>query len=429
MDGSVEVEFLGFDDVVIVPGRSKVEPGEVDITGYFTRSIALRIPASSSPMDTVTEYRLATTLARAGAIGVIHRNMPIEEQARHVRLVKEAEPDLSAEIPKIDPGVSAAEALRLLKSRGAGAAVVVGPEGPLGYIIATGLDPRVWLEKAEALRILNMTVKPEPILDDNGRLRVAAAVSPFDLERAKALERAGVDVLVVDVAHLHNDNAISALAKMSKEVSVEIVAGNLGTREGVLDVISRVEDVAGLRVGIASGSICITGEVAGASVPTLAAVMQARSALEELGLMGKIPIIADGGIRSPGDAAKAIIAGASSVMSGRLFAGTEEAAAPTIRVGDKLYKPYRGMGSRGAMEKRFSADRYARPSKAIEEGVEGLVPYQGPALKVLADLAAGLQAALGYAGAKSVSDAWRARLARVSPATRGEIKPHDILLG
>lgn len=421
-------EFLTFDDVVIVPGESPVEPGDVVISSNITPSISLSIPVLSSPMDTVTEHRLATLLARAGALGVIHRNMPREEQARQVSMVKKSTPSIWSEVPRIPVDAEVSAAFIFMEETGAGAAVILGPRGFEGVVLRPGVDAGFWYGKAEALRILYTTVKPLPTVDSDGLLRVGAAISPFDLERARALDKAGADVLVVDVAHLHNSNAISALARLSKEVSAEIIAGNLGTREGVLDVLSRVEAVAGLRVGISSGSICSTGEVAGAAVPTLTAVIKAREALEELGLHGRIPIIADGGVRNPGDAAKALIAGASAVMGGRIFAGTEESPAPKVRVGGRVYKPYRGMASRGAMERRYAADRYSRPSKAIEEGVEGLVPYRGSALEVLAELASGLQAALGYAGAASVKEAWsKGRLARVSAVGVKEVRPHDIL--
>jgi IMP dehydrogenase len=196
----------------------------------------------------------------------------------------------------------------------------------------------------------------------------------------------------------------------------------------VLDFISKVERVSGLRVGIASGSICSTAEVTGAFMPTLTAVIEARSALEELGLHGRIPIIADGGFKNAGDIAKALVAGASVAMSGRLFAGVEEAPGVKIRVGSKVYKQYRGMGSRGAMERRFALDRYSRPSKGVEEGVEGLVPYRGSVVEVLAEVVAGLKASLGYAGARDVENAWKARLARVTHAGREEARPHDVMI-
>jgi IMP dehydrogenase len=431
VEGSpVRGEFLTFDDVVIVPGLSPVEPGMVEVSGRASVGRPLSVPVVSSPMDTVTGWRLAALLARAGSLGVIHRNMGVEDQVREVERVKTSVPSIWAEVPKISPEEPILVAKMRLEEIGAGAGVIVDRRGFHGVYLLPGADPLLWAGKAEALRILFETVKPMPTLDEEGRLAVGAAVSPYDLRRARALERAGADLLVVDVAHLHSSNALSALSRLVREVSVDVVAGNLGTREGVLDVLARAEGVAGLRVGISSGSICSTGEVTGAAVPTLQAVLNARSALEELGLQGRIPIIADGGIRNPGDAAKAIIAGASSVMGGRIFAGTEEAAAPKVRVGGRIYKPYRGMASRGAMEARYAADRYSRPSKAIEEGVEGLVPYRGSALGVVAEFAGGLQAALGYAGASSLAEAWeRGRLARVTPAGLREVRPHDVLLG
>ncbi|MEB3851943.1 MAG: IMP dehydrogenase [Desulfurococcales archaeon] len=423
-------EFLTFDDVVIVPGLAPVEPGLVDVSGRVSVGRPLSVPLVSSPMDTVTGWRLAALLARAGALGVIHRNMSVEEQVGEVRRVKGAVPSIWFEVPKISPEEPFLMAKLRIEEVGAGAGVVLDRGGFHGVILLPGADASLWAGKAEAVRLLFETVKPMPTIDEEGRLAVGAAVSPFDIRRARELERAGADVLVVDVAHLHNANALSALRRLVKDVSVDVVAGNLGTREGVLDTLAKAEGVAGLRVGISSGSICSTGEVAGAAVPTLQAVLNARSALEELGLHGRVPIVADGGVRNPGDAAKALIAGASAVMGGRIFAGTEEAAAPKVRVGGRVYKPYRGMASRGAMEARYAADRYSKPSKAIEEGVEGLVPYRGSALAVVAEYASGLQAALGYAGASSVPEAWaRGRLARVTPVGVREVRPHDVVLG
>ncbi len=221
---------------------------------------------------------------------------------------------------------------------------------------------------------------------------------------------------------------MAAVSRLAREVGVDLVVGNVGTRDAVLEYASRVENVAGFRVGIGSGSICSTSEVTGAYVPTLTAVFEARSALEELGLQGRVPIIADGGIRGPGDAAKALIAGASAVMSGRLFAGCEEAESTRIVVGGRVYKQYRGMASRGAIEKRFASDRYSKPSKHIVEGVEGLVPYTGSVYETLAELVAGLKAALGYAGAKTIRDAWKAKLAKITPSAAREAKPHDLVL-
>ncbi len=426
---SVKGEVITFDDVVIVPGKSPVEPKDVELSSRVTKSIWVSIPLVSSPMDTVTEWRMALILARLGAVGVIHRNMSIEEQVGQVERVKSSPPSPWFEVAKSTPGEPVSQLLFRMAEAGVGAAVIFEGSAYRGVYVAAGPRSEFWLRKAEAVAALTTAIKPIPTIDEEGRPRVGAAVSPFDVERAKALEKAGVDFLVTDVAHLHNVNALRALRELSKQVSVDIVAGNLGTKEAVLDVVSVVEDVGGLRVGIASGSICTTGEVTGASMPTLTAVINAYEALKELGAENRIPIIADGGVRNAGDAAKAIIAGASSVMVGRMLAGTEESPGQLVSVGGRLYKQYRGMASRGAIEKRHAGDRYGGRSKLIEEGVEGLVPYRGSAAEVLLEFAAGLQAALGYAGASTIKEAWSARLARITAAGLREIKPHDVVLG
>ena len=420
-------ELLTFDDVAIVPGLARVEPSEVDLTSKFTSSIEVYIPIVSSPMDTVTEWRLAVALARLGSMGVIHRNMSLEDQVAQVKLVKESPPTPWAEVVKASVGEPIESVMYRMEELGVGAALLYR-EGRLAGFIVSPRNTEFWAGKAEAFARLLENLKPIPVVDSDGRLRVAAAISPFDLARAKALDEAGVDALVIDVAHAHNVNVLSSLARLSKEVSADIVVGNLGTREAVLDVVAKIERVSGLRVGIASGSICTTAEVTGAFMPTLTAVMEAKLALEELGLHGRIPIVADGGFRNVGDIAKALIAGASVAMSGRLFAGVEETPGIKVRIGSKLYKQYRGMASRGAMERRYALDRYSKPSKGVEEGVEGLVPYEGSVVKVLAEVVAGLKAALGYAGASSVEDAWRARLARITQAGRREAGPHDLIL-
>jgi len=422
-------ELLTFDDVAIMPGLALVEPSEVDLTSKFTSNIEVYIPVVSSPMDTVTEWRMAVALARLGSIGVIHRNMSVEEQVSQVRMVKRASPTPWAEVLKASVGESLDSIMFRMREVGVGAAIVFSGGRPSSMVVMSGVESMFWAEKASAMASLLESFKPMPVIDEDGRLRVAAAISPFDERRAKALDEAGVDALVVDVAHAHNVNVLASLARLSREVSADLVVGNLGTRESVLDVISKVERVSGLRVGIGSGSICSTAEVTGAFMPTLAAVMDARLALEELGLHGRIPIVADGGFRNSGDIAKALIAGASVAMSGRLFAGTEEAPGPKVRVGSRVYKQYRGMGSRGAIERRYALDRYSKPSKAIEEGVEGLVPYRGSVVGVLAEIVAGLKAALGYAGASSIESAWRARLARITSAGLKEARPHDVAVG
>jgi len=414
--------FLTFNDVVIIPGKASIEPSMVNLTGKISKSIEIKIPIASSPMDTVTGWRLSLTMARLGGIGVIHRNMSREDQANEVKKVKSRSPDIWNEIPKINITESLGDAL----SRKEDFFAIVRENDIKGIILKIGSNYLLESKKIDYLEKLLSMVGIKPSVDKNNRPAVAAAISPYDLERAKILDKAGADVLVTDVAHIHNENALSALKKISKEVSAEIVAGNLGTEEGVKDTLSKVENISGLRVGISSGSICLTGEVTGASVPTLSAVINSRKALEELGLFGKIPIIADGGVKNAGDAAKAIVAGASSVMLGKYLACTEESLGVKVSVGGNLYKQYRGMGSRGAIEKRYSEDRYSKPTKVIEEGVEGLVPYCGSVINAIAEIALGLQASLGYVGATNIEAAWNGRLAVITALGNLEVGVHDI---
>ncbi|MCX8196483.1 MAG: IMP dehydrogenase [Acidilobaceae archaeon] len=419
-------EYLTFDDVAIAPGLATVEPSEVELTTKASKNVELYLPFLSSPMDTVTEWRMAASLARLGALGVIHRNMSAESQALQVKMVKSAPQSPWLEVLKAKEDEPLDSLLFRMEEAGIGAAIVFS--SPPTIVVSSAADQEFWFHKASAFLSLLREHKPLPLLDEEGRLRVGAAISPFDERRAKLLDGAGADVLVLDVAHAHNVNVLSSVARIAKEVRADVVVGNLGSRSGVLDAVARVENIAGLRMGIGSGSICSTAEVTGAFAPTLTAVMEARKALEELGVHGKIPIIADGGMRGAGDVAKALIAGASAAMLGRVFAGAEEAPGAKIRVGSRVYKQYRGMASRGAMERRFAEDRYARPSKSIEEGVEGLVPYRGSVVAILAELVSGLKAALGYAGAHSIESAWRGELVRVTAAAKEEQRPHDILL-
>ncbi|MEB3758235.1 MAG: IMP dehydrogenase [Desulfurococcales archaeon] len=405
-------EIIVFDDVVIIPGFSPVEPSKVDLSTNITTTIRLSIPVVSSPMDTVTEYGLAAKLARLGGIGVIHRNMSIEEQLLQVEKVKKTPPEPLAN-DYMDPN----RTVRLERTNGSSRIVIDEPES-------------VHIDDIQEISSYLRTVSAytlKPSTGQDGRLAVGAAVSPFDYERIEKLDKIA-DLLVVDVAHAHNRNVISSLASLSKKLRSDLVVGNLGTKQGVLDMLSRIENVKALRIGVSSGSICITGEVTGAAAPTLWAVMQARQALEELGLFGKLPIIADGGIRSPSDMAKAIIAGASAVMLGRYLAGSKEAASQLVIIGGKPYKTYRGMGSLSAIQKRYAADRYGKPAKRISEGVEGLVEYTGSIVELIEKTIGTLQASLGYAGASNIKEAWRARLGKLSESAKKEVKPHDLVL-
>ncbi|PVU73896.1 malate dehydrogenase [Acidilobus sp. SCGC AC-742_E15] len=449
--GSAE-KLYTFDDVYIVPGRAPVDPSEVDISSRFSRHVKVLVPISSSPMDTVTEYDMAVAMALMGGIGVIHRNMSREQQAEIASRVKSAPPVPTSRL-YLTPDEECSRAYDDLRSLGLRDAPVVSPDGRVvGHVKASSLkgcrgrpvaelvEPPKAFDVRRAEEALNFlesgaadtvaivvsegayvgTVtfdsslnRVTPSLDPEGRLVVAAAVSPFDVERAKLLDRY-VDAVVTDVAHFHNVEAMAAAKVMAKEVSADFVVGNIGTREAAVDALTIVEKVDGFRVGIAGGSICTTSSVGGAYAPALWAVASVRDAADQHG--ADVPIIADGGIRSSGDIVKALAAGASSVMLGYLLAGTDEASAPLIRIGDRAYKPYRGMASRGAMERRFAVDRYTRASKRVAEGVEGVVPYRGSVMSVLADLVEGVKAGLGYARASNIRELWeRARFGVAVP--------------
>lgn len=456
---------LTFSDVILLPRRSEVEPYEVDLTSKFTVNIRVSLPIVSSPMDTVTEWEMAIVMASMGGIGVIHRNCTVEEQVEMVKKVKKAKP-IVVEGVRVRSTDRCSVALESMERYGLEVLPVVDDAGYfLGYItyneakkygnngeligkhviVKNGVSIREYLkaltlverglEEVVAIvdgenRLLGIvtskSLNANVTLDEEGRLRVAASISPFDIDRAKALEK-HVDVLVSDIAHFHNMNAIKAAKRLIKEVNVDFIAGNIGTYEAVEDIVTTLEEFEGLRVGIASGSICTTGIVTGVAAPTLYATASVRDALEDYGL-SHIPIIADGGIRTPGDAAKALAAGASTVMLGRALAGTDEAPSPIVERKGRLYKVYRGMASPKAIAKRYAIDRYSVTVKKIPEGVEGLVPYQGSVVKVIEKFKAGLQAALGYVGAKNIKELWeKAIFAKVTQHGLREISPHDIV--
>lgn len=346
-----------FRDFILLPGRSEVEPAGISLGANVTKRIRVKVPLVSSPMDTVTEWKLALEMARLGGAGVIHRNMPIERQVDQARRVKGA--------------------------------------------------------KAEALST-----------DDAGRPLVGASVSPLDEERCRALDRVA-DFLVADVAHFHTSRVIRAAKKVIPELSSDFVVGNVGTTQAALDIIDELPRVDGFRAGIGSGSICITAELTRVGAPTLYAVAHVANALHEKG--SDIPIIADGGIRGPGDAALAFAAGASTVMLGSMFAGTYEAPSKTILRRGRRFKTHRGMASAGARKVRFAIDRYSVPAKGLDEGVEALVPYSGRAETVVTMMENGLRAAFGYAGAGSVRDMWsKASFGRVSALGATELGAHSL---
>ncbi len=463
---------LTFNDVLLLPGWTTVEPSEVDVRTHVTRDVMLNVPFVSSPMDTVTESEMAIALARQGGLGVLHRNCSVEEEVEMARRVKRAESLIIRDVITVTPETTVEELLRMMEQHRIHGFPVVEDDNRLVGIVTWRdvrlADPQLKVRDVmtkdvitateditleEAKRILHrhrieklpivdeegrvrglitmrdITLKgtyPNAVRDDQGRLICAAAISPFDLRRAKALDKY-VDILVVDVAHFHNKNCFEATKRLLKEISAELIVGNIGTYEAAEDCITKLDGIAGLRVGIGSGSICTTSIVTRAGSPTLYAVAQAADAVRDYG--ADIPVMADGGIRNPGDVAVALAVGASCVMMGNVFAGCTESPGRLIALEGRYYKEYYGMGSAAARKKRYALDRYSQPSKTITEGVEGWVPYRGPVSEIVAEFVGGLKAAMGYVGARTIPEMWeKARLALVTERGADELKPHDILL-
>ncbi|NHV98022.1 MAG: IMP dehydrogenase [Thaumarchaeota archaeon] len=445
---------FNFDDVILLPGFSKVEPKEVDLATRFSKNIPISIPIVSSPMDTVTESEMAIALARHGGIGVIHRNCTVEEEVEMVKIVKRSESFIIREVVTISKDAKVGEAAEIMRKNRISGLPVVENNKLVGII--TGRDVRftdLSVSVGEAMTRNVVVARPEvtpeeavelmkkhkveklPVVDkdgklvglityrdvalrgeykgatrdEEGRLRVAAAVSPFDVERAKLLSK-HADALVIDVAHFHNENVIDATRRLVREVEVDVVIGSLGTKKGVLDSVSKIDSVAGLRVGIGSGSVCITTEVTRVGAPTLFAVSQAADALEEIGV--EAPIIADGGVRNPGDVVLAIALGASCAMLGYVFAACKESPSQMTMMNGRYFKLHRGMGSQSARQKRMAVDRYS--SKDIPEGTEIWIPFRGEVSSVINEFVAGIRAAMGYAGASNIEELRRnGRVARV----------------
>ncbi len=474
--GKVLKEALTFDDVLLVPDYSEVLPHEVDVSTYITPKIKLNIPIVSAAMDTVTEARLAIALAREGGIGIIHRNMTIEEQAKEVEKVKKSESGMILDPVTVNPEATVREALSIMERFKISGVPVVDKEGKLVGIL-TNRDLRflkptdydkpvslfmtkenlitaeegVTLEEATAIfqkykieklpivdregRIKGLiTIKdivkrmqyPNACKDEIGRLRVGAAVGTGEeaLERVSALVEAGVDLIVIDTAHGHSKRVIETLEKIKSSFpDLQVVAGNVATAEGTRALIEAGADA--VKVGVGPGSICTTRVVAGVGVPQLTAIMEAFSVAKDYG----IPIIADGGIRYSGDIVKALAAGASAVMLGNLLAGTEEAPGETIYYQGRAYKVYRGMGSLGAMMSRLSSDRYGQDKmeKFVPEGIEGRVPYKGKLRDVVFQLVGGLRAGMGYTGARNIKELQeKAKFVRITWAGYRESHVHDV---
>jgi IMP dehydrogenase len=476
-------EALTFDDVLLKPGLSEVLPADVDVRTRITREITLNIPIVASAMDTVTEAKMAIAMAQAGGLGVIHRNLTADEQAAQVRQVKKFESGMVVNPLTISPQATLAEALALMKENGISGIPVVegGGNGRAGKLVGIltnrdvrfANDPqqkvaelmtkdrlvtvREGVSQGEAKRLLHqyriekllvvddqyrcvglITVKdiekavanPHACKDEQGRLRVAAATSVGDpgFHRSERLIESGVDLIVVDTAHGHSRAVLEAVTRIKRlSNAVQVVAGNVATAEGAKALIDAGAD--SIKVGIGPGSICTTRVIAGVGVPQLTAVMDAVDAARA----SRTPVIADGGIKYSGDLAKALAAGAACAMVGSLLAGTDESPGEVFLYQGRSYKTYRGMGSVGAMA-RGSADRYFQQDikdslKLVPQGVEGQVPYKGPAGTVLHQLAGGLRAAMGYVGARTLAELHeKAEFLRISGAGLRESHVHDVAI-
>ncbi|NYH78485.1 IMP dehydrogenase [Actinopolyspora biskrensis] len=475
---------LTFDDVLLLPGESDIVPSAVDTSTLLSRNIRLRSPLISAAMDTVTEARMAIAMARLGGVGILQRNLPAEEQAAQVEVVKRSEAGMVTDPVTCSPEDSLAEVDALCARYRISGLPVTEPDGALVGIItnrdmrfvtdhtkrvrevmttAPLITARVGVTTDEALDLLRENkVEKLPIVDGGGKLRGLITVKDFvkteqypeatkdadgrllcgaavgvgtdSHERAMALVDAGVDVLVVDTAHGHSKAVAETVATLKQELgdSVDVIGGNVATRSGAQSLVDAGADA--VKVGVGPGSICTTRVVAGVGVPQITAIYEADQACRPAG----VPLVADGGIQYSGDIAKAIASGASSVMLGSLFAGTAEAPGDLVLVNGKQFKVYRGMGSMGAMSSRedgqsYSKDRYFQDDvlsedKLVPEGIEGRVPYRGPLGQVVHQLVGGLRSGMGFTGSGSIEELQQAYLVRVTTAGMKESHPHDITM-
>ena len=473
----VKMDGLTFDDVLLIPAYSEVLPNSVDLTTKFSRNISLNVPLVSAAMDTVTEAQLAIAIAREGGIGVIHKNMTIEEQARQVHTVKRAENGMIYDPVTISRGSTVNDALNIMKEYKIGGIPVVDNEGYLVGIVtnrdlrfernlsrpidevmtkenlittsqSTNLEEaadilqRHKIEKLPVVdkngRLVGLVTykditkakdKPNACKDRLGRLRVAAGigVTRDSLQRAEALVKAGVDAIVIDTAHGHSKGVVGVLKEVKASFpEIDVVVGNIATGDAAKFLADNGAD--GVKLGFGPGSICTTRVIAGIGVPQLSAVYDVYEALKDTG----VPLIADGGIRYSGDIVKALAAGANSVMLGGMFAGVEESPGETIIFNGRKYKSYRGMGSLEAMEKG-SKDRYFQSSvtdskKLVPEGIAARVPYKGTLYEVVYQMLGGLRAGMGYCGAPTISDLHNAKFTRITGAGVAESHPHDVTI-
>lgn len=468
-------EGLTYDDVLLVPAYSEVLPRQVDIRSRFSRNITLNTPIVSAAMDTVTGFELAIAMAQQGGIGVIHKNMSIEAQAREVRKVKRSESGMIQDPITMIETAKVGDALQVMSENKIGGIPVVDADKILVGIV-TNRDLRfqkemtrpvseimtrenlitakkgITLQEAEIILqeykieklpvvgennelvglityrdIIKLKKHPNSCKDEYGRLRVAAAVgvTPDAVDRTEALVKSGVDAIVIDTAHGHTKGVVKVLEKIkSKFDKIDVVVGNVATAEGAIHLADAGADA--VKVGIGPGSICTTRVVAGVGVPQLTAVLDAAAALRERG----VPIIADGGVSYTGDVVKALAAGAGSVMIGSMLAGVEESPGDTIIYEGRKFKSYRGMGSIEAMQ-RGSSDRYFQDSdddlnKLVPEGISGRVPYKGTLAEVMHQVIGGLRAGMGYCGAANIAALAEANFIRITNAGIRESHPHDV---
>jgi len=476
---------ITFDDVLLIPARSDFVPGDADTHTRLTRGIELNIPLISAPMDTVTEAALAIALAQEGGIGIIHKNMPIEGQAREVEKVKRSENGIIVDPITLPPSATVGEARKIMREYNVSGIPIVDGEASmhgkrskekagrlLGILTRRDLkfqeddarrigevmtkenlvtaaddtpldqaEKMLYKAKVEKLLLVDkegrlaglITMRdiekihqfPSACKDKRGRLRVGAATGVRDFKRVEALIAADVDVVVVDTAHGHSKNVLETVREIKKNWTIQVIAGNVATADGARDLIAAGVD--GVKVGIGPGAICTTRIISGVGVPQVSAIFDAVSVAESAG----VPVIADGGIRHSGDITKAIAAGASCVMMGSLFAGLDESPGETIIHQGRRYKTYRGMGSMGAMI-QGSKDRYGQASvkessKLVPEGVEGRVPYRGNLGDFVYQMVGGLRAGMGYCGTQNIESLRKnAKFCRVSAASMAESHPHDI---
>lgn len=435
---------LSFDDVVVLPSPSPFEPERVSTKTKFSSNVTLSVPFAASPMDTVVDSEVAKLVACMGGIGVIHRAMSAERQLREVLEVQSAAPE---DVPHVDPEMTLTEAYEKLVEHGKDALPVLREGVVLGIVLvmpklvgAAKVTSRSIYEVFDELRrekkssaifeldnhllIVELYHSHVTPTCENGSLTCAAAVSPFDHGRIQMLD-GKAPVLVCDLAHFCSEEAVRAIRALGA-LSSDLVVGNVATYEEMEYVITHLEELSGVRVGMGSGSICSTSIVTGVGVPTLQAVIDVARALRDYGV--NVPVIADGGIRTPGDALKALAAGAHCVMCGRMLAGCIETPAPVIEREGKLYKLYRGMGSLTA---RLSGvtDRYNYVTKLVAEGVEALVPLRGSVFRVMHEFIKGLRLGMWYAGARDIDELHRkCRLACLTPRGASELSPHDVVI-